>query len=111
MNRQTAGMADNRKHVCLVSGAHLWRNPRLVKEADALAEAGMRVSVVCASLNEEDRIRDEALMVGRPWRRILAPDLLRPTPLSLNRNLSRLSRRLSIVASRRLGLRLTGSLG
>jgi glycosyltransferase involved in cell wall biosynthesis len=99
------------KHVCLVTGAHLWRNPRVVKEADALSQAGFRVTVVGPILSQADQERDEALLIGRAWRRVAAPNLLHPTPLSVGRQYSRLRRRLSIIAVRRLNLQLEAALG
>jgi glycosyltransferase involved in cell wall biosynthesis len=58
--------ADPRVTVCLVTPGHLATNPRLVKEADALYEAGFRVAVVAARFvawaEEADRE-----FVDRPW--------------------------------------------
>ena len=39
---------NNPRRVCLVSGGHPSSNPRLVKEADALAAAGYELTVVHA---------------------------------------------------------------
>ncbi|NBB16045.1 glycosyltransferase [Caulobacter sp. SLTY] len=97
------------RHVCLITGAHIWRNPRLVKEADALAAAGFRVTVVGPSLIPADQARDEGLLAARPWPRVTVPDLPAASPLV--RQWSRLERRLSIAAVSRLGLQLDGSLG
>jgi len=38
--------AGARKTVCLIGALHLSMNPRLVKEADALSEAGYQVIVI-----------------------------------------------------------------
>ena len=103
-------MAEPR-HICLVTGAHVWRNPRLVKEADALSAAGFRVTVVGPILTPADQERDLALLSGRPWRRVAAPDLLKPTPFRARRHWSRLVRRASTVAVSRLKLPLEASLG
>lgn len=69
--------------VCLVTPGHLATNPRLVKEADALCEAGYRVEVVAARFiawaDEADREFE-----GRPWRvhrTVFGP--LAPRPLWL----------------------------
>src|SRR4051812_4446903 len=99
------------KHICIVSGDHVWLNPRVVKEADALSRAGYRVTVVGPTLTEYERARDLTILHDRPWRRISAPDLLEGDGGGLGRFLIRLSRRLQIAGVRRLGLQLAGSLG
>lgn len=53
--------------VCLVTPAHICNNPRLVKEADALAGAGHDVRVVSLSARADFRARDLELMRGRAW--------------------------------------------
>jgi glycosyltransferase involved in cell wall biosynthesis len=53
-------------HVVLVTPGHLSTNPRLVKEADALAQAGLRVTVVAARfIGWADRTDQE--FERRPW--------------------------------------------
>lgn len=56
------------KRVCLVTAAQISYNPRLVKEADALAQAGYGVRVVALSLNPGKDVLDRGLMATRPWR-------------------------------------------
>ena len=54
--------------ICLVSSQHVSYNPRLVKEADALVEAGYSVRVVAiCRLSWMDR-EDRKLLKGRSWR-------------------------------------------
>ena len=53
---------------CLVTSNHVANNPRLVKEADALSEAGHRVRVVAVNNHAEFSRRDDALAAGRAWR-------------------------------------------
>ena len=53
---------------CLVSSNHIANNPRLVKEADALAAAGHAVRVVAANNHEALSRRDAGVMAGRAWR-------------------------------------------
>ena len=98
------------QHVCIVTGSHLWRNPRVVKEADALAAAGFKVTVVGPIFSEQDQARDLVLLKNRQWQRIAAPDLLTPSLLGYKRFIARAGRRLSILAVRHLGLSLAGSL-
>lgn len=52
---------------CLVSSNHVANNPRLVKEADALAAAGHRVRVVAMNNHEALARRDAGVMEGRAW--------------------------------------------
>jgi glycosyltransferase involved in cell wall biosynthesis len=53
---------------CLVTSAHICNNPRLVKEADALHDAGHDVRVVAIDADAVDAARDDMLMRGRHWR-------------------------------------------
>lgn len=54
--------------IVIVSGIQLANNPRVVKEADALAEAGFDVEVLGAILSPEAADRDEQLCDGKGWR-------------------------------------------
>lgn len=55
--------------ICLVTSGPVGSDPRLVKEADALHEAGARVRVVAtnATALEVVRRRDEAVLRDAPW--------------------------------------------
>ncbi len=53
--------------ICIISPGHLSTNPRLVKEADALAEAGHEVSVIIADFLPWARDKDLSFG-GKPWR-------------------------------------------
>ena len=55
------------KRVCLITPGHLSTNPRIVKEADALAEAGCEVTVISADYLAWGRGMDRAF-TDRPWR-------------------------------------------
>lgn len=57
-----------RLRFCLVTSAHVSNNPRLVKEADALAAAGHEVRVVAVNARPDLAERDETVMRGREWR-------------------------------------------
>ena len=52
----------------LVTSAHVANNPRLVKEADALAAAGARVRVVAPVQHRWRADRDDAVLATRGWR-------------------------------------------
>ena len=53
--------------ICLVSPGHLGSNPRLVKEADALAAAGYHVRVIYGDSFPPARVRDRAILAGAVW--------------------------------------------
>ena len=53
--------------VCLITPFHLSANPRIVKEADALAEAGCEVTVISTDYTAWARRADEEF-ADRPWR-------------------------------------------
>ncbi|MGQ0456060.1 MAG: glycosyltransferase [Hyphomicrobium sp.] len=57
-----------RRRVCIVTRNQLGSNPRVVKEADALHEAGFDVTVIAPRTLELVDRRDEALMTRIPWR-------------------------------------------
>ena len=59
--------AGARGRICLVTSAHISYNPRLVKEADALTEAGFAVRVVAPILNPERWVLDLDLVAEKPW--------------------------------------------
>jgi glycosyltransferase involved in cell wall biosynthesis len=55
------------KHrICLITPGHLATNPRIVKEADALSEAGFDVSVITGDYLDWGRMADREF-VDRPW--------------------------------------------
>lgn len=56
------------KRVCVVTSAHISYNPRLVKDADALAEAGYNVRAVATNVEADKWQLDRALMAGREWK-------------------------------------------
>jgi len=56
-----------RPRVCLITTGQPSTNPRLVKEADALAEVGCDVHVIAAHWASWARSTDRALMASRPW--------------------------------------------
>ena len=56
-----------RARICLVTPAHLSYNPRLLKEADALHEAGYQVRVVAMGLDAVKAAWDARLMANRRW--------------------------------------------
>ncbi len=57
--------------VCLVTSSHVASNPRLVKEADALAAAGLDVRVVAADVTAAVRPLDQTIFAAATWRTTL----------------------------------------
>jgi glycosyltransferase involved in cell wall biosynthesis len=55
------------KRVCLVTPGHLASDPRLVKEADALHQAGFAVRVVAGDTTPEVRSLDATVINEAPW--------------------------------------------
>ena len=56
------------KRVCLISPGHVAFNPRLVKEADALVDAGHDVHVICSHMVSWADEADKKLLATRKWR-------------------------------------------
>lgn len=56
-----------KKKICIVSNQHISYNPRVVKEADALTEAGHDVRVITVCNNSEQHHFDQELMASRQW--------------------------------------------
>lgn len=59
--------ANTVAHVCLVTSAHISANPRLVKEANSLYEAGYQVTVVALRVNERLWNLDRPILERSPW--------------------------------------------
>lgn len=64
--------------ITLISPVHLWVNPRLVKEADALLAAGHEVCVISVSNDAWSAGRDQELYLQKKWRWIKI-DLVKTT--------------------------------
>jgi glycosyltransferase involved in cell wall biosynthesis len=54
--------------LCLIGATHPCHNPRLIREADSLVEAGHQVRVVAPCFMPELEQKDRRLTVGRSWR-------------------------------------------
>lgn len=61
--------------IVIISGIQAIDNPRVVKEADALAEAGHEVEVLAALYDEASAARTVRLMASRTWRHTPVVDL------------------------------------
>lgn len=92
--------------ICLVTGAPLCRNPRVVKEAYALAEAGHRVVIVRPVLTDVWLAQDDDLMSSFSGEIETSADL-RGTSLAAIRY--RAERRISAELVSRMGMQLAGA--
>jgi glycosyltransferase involved in cell wall biosynthesis len=97
--------------ICIVSGAHLCRNPRVVKEAEALSSAGHEVSVFSPLLLESLAEQDEEILKGAQWSRKVTVDLRSTSANRSSRMLSRVRRRLGTEAVRLAGYETPQALG
>ena len=89
-----------KKRVCLVTTGHPSTNPRLVKEADALTEAGYDVHVVaCKFLRWADEADEQ--FRDRPWPVSWVPFGAMPTPLQ--RQYQRIRKKLASGFTHRVG--------
>jgi hypothetical protein len=96
------------KRVLILSATHLCKNPRALKEATTLAEAGYDVNLLSLSLREDYERVDREVMVGKKFKRETV-NLMAATTLA--GFLARARTRLARAASRRIGWQSPESLG
>lgn len=77
--------------ILIITGAHLCRNPRVVKEASALARAGHEVEVLGPSFDDALEQLDARILANGLYRRTITIDLRRRN--SANARLLRMRRR------------------
>ena len=98
------------KKVLILSGSHPCHNPRVVKEADALSEMGMKVEVLGMNflphLIEEDR----ELVRDRKWKYTAVPGPLHPG-MGGKSFRYRLSRRVANLLAAKTGIQTAAQLG
>jgi len=97
--------------ICILTGAHLCCNPRVVKEASALADAGHDVTVLGPAFSEELAALDAKITSAVRWKHEFTVDL-RVNYINIwDRLALRLSRRLARVVIRYIGLESAPALG
>jgi glycosyltransferase involved in cell wall biosynthesis len=69
--------------VCIVSPGNLASNPRVLKEADALHEAGCAVTAVVCDYTEALRGFDDEIAAGVPWKVVRVPRPAGERPIGL----------------------------
>ena len=87
-----------KSHVVIASGNHLSSNPRVVKEADALASAGFKVTVVGGAVSAVQKAKNRKLSAGKLWHHVEAFDMSRG---GANEILLKMQRRLGIALWRK----------
>ena len=95
--------------ICIVTGAHLCRNPRVVKEADALSGAGHAVTVLGPAFDDALAQTDTALMADARWTHRTVVDL-RPGA-GWRATARRARRRVAVETKRLLGRDSASMLG
>lgn len=89
----------------LLTGSHLCNNPRVMKEAQALAESGLDVTILGCWVEDSFKSRDQALLTEVPYRFVPVLDLCVGGIGGRARRLAaRIRTKLGIVAHRALGL-------
>lgn len=97
--------------ICIVTGAHLCRNPRVVKEASALGHAGHEVVVLGPAFAEDLAAEDAALVRGEPWEHRVVVDLRPRVAPAWRRHLYRALRRGGTELVARVGWETPEALG
>lgn len=88
--------------ICLITGAPLCRNPRVVKEASALSDAGHGVTVLGPAFTETLAQQDRQILHDAGWRRTITADLRPSQTATWKRLWWRGLRRLATEACHRL---------
>ena len=105
-------MSDPTRAVCLVTGNHLCHNPRVIKGAAALAEAGFDVEVLGGWFSAAMKARDQRLMQIMPFRYTPVVDLSGSDGRSrLRRSAAGVRRRIGLLSHAVAGLESTWQLG
>jgi len=100
------------KLVVVLTGNSLAHNPRVFKEAEALAQAGFDVDVFGAWLDSASKIRDQALLQGLPFRFTAVVDWTgNDWRTTWGRYSGRVRTRLGLLAHRWMGLETGWQLG
>ncbi len=105
MTTASPALARRPGRVLIVSGFELTANPRVVKEADALHEAGHDVTVLGAIHSDRAKARISALLEGKGWRHFPVFDRTDKRLVAQSRHAAaRIRARLAREAKRRLGV-------
>lgn len=97
--------------ICIITGAHLCRNPRVVKEATALSNAGYEVIVLAPILSKALLAFDDAILAGVSWQRLITADLVSATCGRLKSLWHRIRRRVGRELVYYLGFQAVDALG
>ena len=101
-----------RRRIVLLTASHLCNNPRAVKEADALSEAGYEVEVLGWTTDRAHHAEDKAILCSRNWTFSSFVDLLEASPMSRMHSLAwRAERRIAFALAQNLGWHSAAQLG
>ncbi|GAA4328292.1 hypothetical protein GCM10023149_32240 [Mucilaginibacter gynuensis] len=101
-------MNSGGKQVVIISQSHLCRNPRVYKEATALATAGYKVSIITTIYADDLLQQDVELLKGTGIQYLYAADLRHKSYRNMR---LRLLRRISVNLVKWLGWQLPSALG
>lgn len=76
-------LSPMRGAICIVSPGNLASNPRVLKEADALHEAGYAVTAVVCDYTEALRGFDDEIAAAAPWKVVRVPRSTGERPIGL----------------------------
>jgi glycosyltransferase involved in cell wall biosynthesis len=99
------------KKICILTQSHLCRNPRVVKEANSLANAGFEVVILTIFFSEELLQEDKSLIDSQRIQYIAPVSIIPSQTPILERLYIRLVRRIAIEFVVRLGLESPYGLG
>jgi glycosyltransferase involved in cell wall biosynthesis len=106
------GRAASRGRIVLLTASHLCNNPRAVKEADALSEAGYEVEVLGWATDSSHHAEDLTILRSRSWTFTPFVNLLQASPTNRLRSLAwRAERRLAFSVAQNLGWHSAAQLG
>jgi len=99
------------KKILILTASHLCRNPRVVKEATTLGNAGYDVTVMTISVSERFEQIDLALLRNLPFRRLTIDYAIDPARAQLANFIQRSATWSARWLRRHLGVELAQSLG
>lgn len=98
-------------NISIITGAHLCRNPRVVKEASALAAAGHTITIMGQAFSDELAQQDATISGTAGWKHEIAVDLRAQYASAWNSLALRLSRRLASDSAKYIGWEFPQALG
>lgn len=82
------------KKICIISQSHLCRNPRVVKEANALDNAGYDVSII-TTFSDEEQLEEDKSLINKAIKLLAGENIIPSQSSILSRFMSRMTRRIA----------------